>query len=127
MPEIPALRKPALLVVEDDRLLRWSLRQKFGGAGWDVLEAGTGAAGVSAVSGRRVDLALLSVSLPDGDGEAFARRLSAAHPECRVVLMGSASRPDSVGPRSGGWPTFEKPFDLDDLVRWAGEARLLTG
>jgi DNA-binding response OmpR family regulator len=127
MAESPVPRKPALLVVEDDRLLRWSLREKFRGAGWEVLEAASGMAGLSAAAGRPVDLALLAGSLPDADGEALAARLSVAHPECRVVLMGSAGREEAVAPRSSGWPTLEKPFDLDALVRWAAGATLPTG
>lgn len=127
MPETPVLRKPALLVVEDDRLLRWSLREKFAVAGWEVLEAGSGVAGLSAVAGRPVDLALLAGSLPDVEGAALAASLSMAHPECRVILMGSAGRGETVAPRSSGWPTLEKPFDLDALVRWAAGTTLPTG
>ncbi len=126
MPRSPVHRKPALLVVEDDHLLRWSLREKFRGAGWEVLEADSGAAGLSAAAGRPVDLALVAASLPDVEGTALAARLSLAHPECRVVLMGSAAR-EAVAPRSQGWPTFEKPFDLDDLVTWAAGTALPTG
>ncbi len=127
MPESPVPRKPALLVVEDDRLLRWSLREKFAVAGWEVLEAGSGGAGLSAAAGRPVDLALLAGSLPDVEGAALAASISSAHPECRVILMGSAGRGEAVGPRSSGWPTLEKPFDLDALVRWAAGTTLPTG
>lgn len=127
MPPDSAPPKPALLVVEDDALLRWSLREKFAAAGWEVLEAGSGFAGLSAVAGRAVDLALVAVSLPDVDGEALAARLSSAHPECRLVLMASAERPEAVAPRPGGWPLLEKPFDLDELVGWAGRPSSGTG
>ncbi|HQR44466.1 MAG TPA: response regulator [Thermoanaerobaculia bacterium] len=121
------LPRPALLVVEDDPLLRWSLREKFAAAGWEVLEADSGFAGLSAAAGRAVDLALVAVSLPDLDGEALAARLSAAHPECRLVLMASAERPGAVASRPGGWPLLEKPFDLDELVGWAGQPAPGTG
>ena len=118
---------PVLLVVEDDPLLRWSLREKFTSAGWEVLEADSGFAGLSAASGRAVNLALVAVSLPDVDGAALAAKLSAAHPECRLVLMASAERPEAIAPRPGGWPLLEKPFDLDELVGWAGLPASGTG
>lgn len=123
----PDGRRPALLVVDDDHLLRWSLGEKFRGAGWEVLEAESGMAGLAAVAGRPVDLALLARSLPDVEGTALAARLSVAHPECRVILMGSAGREEAAAPRASGWPTLEKPFDLDELVRWAASAAVLTG
>jgi DNA-binding NtrC family response regulator len=118
---------PALLIVEDDRLLRWSLREKFATQGWKVLEADSGFAGLAAAGPLPIALALVAVTLPDIDGAALASRLAAAHPECRIVLMGSAERPEAVAPRSTGWPVLEKPFDLDELVRWAARAAAGTG
>jgi len=119
IPEGPAGGVPALLVVEDDRLLRWSLREKFTAAGWKVIEAGSGFVGLEAAAGLPLALALVAVSLPDLDGAALAARLATAHPECRIVLMASAERPEAVARRPGGWPVLEKPFDLDEIVRWA--------
>ena len=118
-PEGPAGGVSALLVVEDDRLLRWSLREKFKAAGWRVIEAGSGFAGLEAAAGLPLALALVAVSLPDLDGAALAARLAAAHPECRIVLMASAERPETIARRPGEWPVIEKPFDLDEIVRWA--------
>ncbi|MFI5181461.1 MAG: response regulator [Thermoanaerobaculia bacterium] len=111
--------KPLLLVVEEDRLLRWSLREKFASAGWEVLEAGEGLAALTVAADRPVDLALVAASLPDLDGGALAARLFQAHPSTRIVLMTSTERPGSVAPWAGGWPLLEKPFDLDELVSWA--------
>lgn len=111
--------KPLLLVVEEDRLLRWSLREKFSSAGWETLEAGEGLAALDLAAARRLDLALVAVSLPDLDGAALAARLFAAHPGARIVLMTSAERSGAVAPWAGGWPLVEKPFDLDELVSWA--------
>ena len=111
--------KPLLLVVEEDRLLRWSLREKFASAGWEILEAGEGLAALDLAGTRRPDLALVAVSLPDLDGAALATRLFSAHPGARIVLMTSDERPGAVAPWAGGWPLVEKPFDLDELVSWA--------
>ncbi len=115
----PGSPKPLLLVVEEDRLLRWSLRQKFASAGWEVLDAGEGLAALDLAATRRFDLALVAVSLPDLDGAALAARLFSAQPGSRIVLMTSAERPGAVAPWAGGWPLVEKPFDLDELVFWA--------
>jgi DNA-binding response OmpR family regulator len=111
--------KPLLLIVEEDRLLRWSLREKFASAGWEILEAGEGLAALNLAAARRLDLALVAVSLPDLHGTALAARLFAAHPGARIVLMTSDDRPGAVAPWAGGWPLVEKPFDLDELVSWA--------
>lgn len=115
----PGSSKPLLLVVEEDRLLRWSLREKFASAGWEILEAGEGLAALDLAAARRPDLALVAVSLPDLHGTALAARLFEAHPGARIVLMTSDERPGAVAPWAGGWPLVEKPFDLDELVSWA--------
>ncbi len=119
MPPEPHDTKPLLLVADEDRLLRWSLGQKFASAGWEVLEAGEGLQALRAAGGRPVELALVAASLPDLDGATLAAELFEAHPGARVVLMTSGERPGSVAPWAGGWPLLEKPFDLDELVSWA--------
>ncbi len=119
MPAKSGSPKPRLLVADEDRLLRWSLREKFASAGWEVLEAGEGLAALDLLAPGRLDLALVAVSLPDLDGAALAARLFAAHPGARIVLMTSAERSGAVASWAGGWPLVEKPFDLDELVAWA--------
>lgn len=115
----PRAPRPLLLVVDEDRLVRWSLKEKFAAAGWEALEAGEGLAALSAAEGRPVELALVAASLPDLDGPTLAARLFETHPSARIVLMTSAERSGAVASWAGGWPLVEKPFDLDELVSWA--------
>ncbi len=126
MPPESRSDKPLLLVVDEDRLVRWSLREKFTSAGWEVLEAGEGLPALAASSGRPLELALVAASLPDLDGAELAARLYEAHPDARIVLMTSDERPGAVAPFAGGWPLVEKPFDLDELVSWASSFQLTS-
>ncbi|HSB36368.1 MAG TPA: response regulator [Thermoanaerobaculia bacterium] len=119
--------RPRLLVVDEDSLFRWSLREKFAAAGWDVVDAGAGFPALEACAGRDVELALVAVTLPDLDGAALGARLSAIHPSCRVVLMSSAEPPDVLASTPAGLPVLEKPFDLDELVARAERDLAETG
>ncbi len=114
-------------MVDEDDLLRWSLREKFADAGWEVLEAGAGFEALEAVAGRHVDLALVAVTLPDLDGAALGSKLAATDPGCRVVLMSSAEPPEALPSRPDGPPVLEKPFDLDEMVAWASRGLAETG
>ncbi len=123
----PPLASRRLLVVDEDDLLRWSLREKFLAAGWDVVDAGSGFAALEAVEGRRLDLALVAVTLPDLDGAALGSKLAATQPRCRVVLMSSAEPPEALPSAAEGPPVLEKPFDLDAMVAWASRDLAETG
>lgn len=57
-----------VLVVEDERLLLWSLVKRLEGLGHTVLQAASLAEACSELGRSRPDLVILDLSLPDGHG-----------------------------------------------------------
>jgi len=57
-----------VLIVDDEKLVRWSLRQKCEEWGYRVLEADNGAAALKVAHNESPDLVLLDVRLPDASG-----------------------------------------------------------
>ena len=83
-----------ILVVEDEPAVRLLTRTVLERAGYDVIEAVNGTDGLRAweQSGRRVDLLLTDVVMPDGmSGSELADRLQGACADLRVVLTSGYS------------------------------------
>ncbi len=117
-----------VLIVDDDGPSRTVLSIVCGARGHAVVEAGSGAAALAAVTELGPDLILLDVSLPDMSGlEVCARVRSAGVLTPILVLSGHADPADvDRGLRFGADGYLTKPYELrelmariDEHLRWA--------
>ncbi len=58
------MAEETVLIVDDEKLVRWSLRQKYEEWGFTVLEAENGTAGLRMAHSGNPDLILLDVAFP---------------------------------------------------------------
>jgi DNA-binding NarL/FixJ family response regulator len=79
---------PRVLIADDQALVRTGFRLILAARGIDVVgEAADGAGAVAAVGELRPDVALLDIRMPVMDGLEAARRILAADPGCRVIML----------------------------------------
>ena len=112
-----------ILIVDDEDLIRWSLRERLQTDGYDVLEAGTGKAALEAFK-TGVDLVLLDYRLPDLDGLSILRELKKLDPEVLVILLTSFVSVDTAveAMKLGAFHFANKPFNLDEVAATVGRA-----
>ena len=106
-----------LLIVDDEDLVRWSLRERFTRDGCTVIEAATAADAIRRLE-PGVDLVLLDMRLPDGDGLEVLRRIKELAPDTPVILMTAFSSVESAveAMKLGAYSYVAKPFNLDEVA-----------
>jgi DNA-binding NtrC family response regulator len=118
-----------ILVVDDEPLIRWAVREGLESAGYAVLEAGSAGEALARLAGvdGRVDVALLDVRLPDSDDLGLLQQVRRRAPGCQVIVMTAHGTPELLAEAmtAGAFDTISKPFDMSrivGLVRAAGAA-----
>ena len=120
---IPHARELVLLV-EDEPDVRRVVRQQLIDLGYPVIEADNGAQALEMIA-QVPDIAIMlcDVVMPgDIDGRQLGKRVSASHPQMRILLMsGYSDGANQADP--GDPPLLTKPFIRQDLA----QALLLAG
>ena len=113
-----------ILVVDDEKLIRWSVGERLQRDGYEVLSAESGEQALEIVAAQQPDLMLLDVRLPGIDGVTTLQRALAVHPEVAVLMMSAHSTVDVAveAMKHGAVDFLVKPFpfqSLDAAVRRA--------
>ena len=117
------MAQATLLIVDDEDLVRWSLRERFVRDGYAVLESGTAAGAIEKMT-PAVDLVLLDYRLPDGDGLSVLRQIKELSPDTLVILMTAFSTVENAvaAMKHGAYHYLNKPFNLDDVSAFVDKA-----
>ena len=109
---------PRVLVVDDDRAVRESLRRSLEFNGYDVSLASDGAEALASIAGLIPDALVIDVMMPRLDGIETTRALRTAGNDLPILVLTAR---DSVGDRvegldAGADDYLTKPFALDELL-----------
>ena len=108
---------PRILVVDDERLVRWAIAETLGEQGYEILEAGDGESAKREVLMHPPDLVLLDLRLPDSDDLRIACFIRAHAPKTPIVLMTAYGTPEITTQAANLGAIFVgKPFDMNELT-----------
>ena len=107
-----------LLIVDDERLIRWSLEQTLAKGGYEVSSASTGEAALAAVREDPPDLILLDLKLPDIDGLQVLRQIKELSPHLQVLIMTAYADVGTAveAMKLGAYDYLPKPIDFENLA-----------
>ena len=110
--------KPRVLVVDDDKAVRESLRRSLEFNGYDVRLATDGAEALAGIGACAPDVVVLDVMMPRLDGIETTKALRASGNDVPVLVLTAR---DAVGDRvegldAGADDYLTKPFALQELL-----------
>ena len=113
-----------ILIVEDEKLIRMTLREQLVREGYAVTEADCGLSALEKLDGDETDLMLLDYRLPDINGIDVLRRVRVSHPQTNVILMTAYSSIDNAvqAIKLGAYDYLRKPVNRDDLLATISKA-----
>ena len=108
-----------VLVVDDELLIRWALREALEARGYAVTEAADAASARRAIDGARPDAVVLDYRLPDSNDLGLLSAIRRDVPAAPVIMMTAHGSAEMVerALTLGAYRVVSKPFDLDDLTR----------
>lgn len=113
-----------ILIVDDDKLIRWSLKEIFAQEGYRVDTAESSAQALTLVETNSYQLVLADFEIDDEDGGEMLRKIQAIRPGIKVIIL-SALPAQQIEPSLSGvtyHSILEKPFRSDMIKSTVGEA-----
>ena len=120
-----------ILVIDDERSIRNTLKDILGFEGYAVDLAENGPLGLELVKGTDYDIILCDIKMPEMDGIEVLERIMQIKPQTTVVMISGHGNIDTAveAIKKGAFDFIVKPLDLNRLlitIRNAGDKSLLV-
>lgn len=111
------MNQSRILVVDDEPQIQRFLKPSLMAAGYDVVEAGTGAEALKAVATQAPDLVILDLGLPDLDGKEVIANLRGWSDIPVIILSARDREAEKIAALDLGADDYvEKPFGIGELT-----------
>ena len=112
------MAKKRILIVDDEKLIRWSLERDLSESGYETVSADNGGKAISILQSEIVDMVLLDIRLPDMSGIDVLRQIKEQNPDMPVVMITAddAVKTAITCMKTGAYDYMIKPFDLEEVI-----------
>jgi DNA-binding NtrC family response regulator len=106
-----------VLIVDDEKLIRWSVRRQLEEWGYTALEAESGTGGLAQIRAEAPDLIVLDVRLPDLSGIEVLREIKQNNLSIPVIMITADPQLDDIKTaiKLGALDFVKKPLDFDEF------------
>ena len=106
-----------ILVIDDEKLLRWSLQQNLSKEGYTVITAEKGIDGLNIFKEDPPDITLLDIHLPDVSGITVLQGIKEINKDALVIMITAFGDIQTAVKtiKLGAYDFVEKPFNVDKL------------
>jgi two-component system response regulator AtoC len=106
-----------ILIVDDEKAIRWSLGEALTSEGYDVEEAENGKKCIKLFQKDPADLVILDLKLPDSDGISLLKMIKDEDKDVPVIMMTAYGEVETAvqAIKSGAYDFLLKPFQLDKM------------
>lgn len=106
-----------ILIIDDEKLLRWSLEQNLSKEGYSVVTAEKGLEGLNLFKETLPDLTLLDIHLPDVSGITVLEGIKETNPNALVLMITAFGDVQTAVKtiKLGAYDFLEKPFNMEKL------------
>ena len=113
-----------ILVIDDEKLVRWSLEQNLSSKGYTVITADKGLDGLELYKEEAPDITLLDIHLPDVSGITVLEGIKEINSQALVVMITAFGDIQTAVKtiKLGAYDFVEKPFNLEKLQILVGKA-----
>ena len=109
--------KDTILVVDDERSIRYSLRRTLEEKGIKVLEAKKGEEAIDIIQGEKIDLILMDVRMAGMSGLDTLQKIKKINPKMLVIMMTAYGTTKTAieAMKFGAFDYVLKPFDIPKM------------
>ncbi|MFC2169577.1 response regulator [Acidobacteriota bacterium] len=113
-----------VLVIDDEKLIRWSLKELFSQEGHQVDTVATAEDALKQIAESTYHLVFADLEINNVDGFSVLKKIKSIQPKANIIILSALSRPQ-IEPQLSDLSIFaivEKPFNAEQIRAIARDA-----